>query len=101
MPPWAHTECDRFTGTTDIRSTSWPASAIFIAAARPARPPPTIAIFNPAFAIGLTKTSASAHLPAGSDAAARTASLAAARTGERTRTPHLHLPPRGTTRVRG
>src|ERR1044071_9272987 len=44
MPPCAQTECERFTGTTENRSTSWPASAIFIAAARPARPPPPIAI---------------------------------------------------------
>src|SRR2546425_926203 len=47
MPPWAQTECERFTGTTENRSTSWPASAIFIAAAKPASPPPTIAILIP------------------------------------------------------
>ena len=41
------TECERFTGTTEIRSTSCPASAIFIAAASPASPPPTMAIFKP------------------------------------------------------
>src|SRR5688572_13704409 len=46
MPPCAHTECDSFTGTTEIRSTSCPASAIFIAAASPASPPPTIAILR-------------------------------------------------------
>src|SRR5689334_14344407 len=48
MPPCAQTECERFTGTTEKRSTECPASAIFIAAARPASPPPTIAIFIPA-----------------------------------------------------
>src|SRR5882724_5161558 len=42
MPPWAHTLCDRFTGTRLIRSTSIPSSASFMAAAKPARPPPTI-----------------------------------------------------------
>src|SRR3954454_16966643 len=47
MPPCAQTECERLTGTTEIRSTSCPASAIFIAAAKPASPPPTIAIFKP------------------------------------------------------
>src|SRR4029434_11110553 len=41
IPPCAHTECERFTGTTEKRSTLWPASAIFIAAAQPASPPPT------------------------------------------------------------
>src|SRR6476660_10493817 len=48
IPPCAQTECERFTGTTEIRSTSCPASAIFIAAASPARPPPTMAIFDDA-----------------------------------------------------
>src|SRR5438270_10774060 len=43
MPPCAQTECERLTGTTEKRSTECPASAIFIAAARPASPPPTIA----------------------------------------------------------
>src|SRR5918911_4524921 len=43
MPPCAQTECERLTGTTEKSSTEWPASAIFIAAARPAKPPPTIA----------------------------------------------------------
>src|SRR5438270_13519337 len=41
MPPCAHTECDRFTGTIENRSTLPPASAILITAERPARPPPT------------------------------------------------------------
>src|SRR5690606_2993119 len=41
MPPWAQTECDRFTGTSENRSTGKPDSAIRILAARPARPPPT------------------------------------------------------------
>src|SRR5205085_8190006 len=44
MPPCAQTECERFTGTTEKRSTACPPSAIRIAAARPARPPPTIAM---------------------------------------------------------
>src|ERR1044072_1276587 len=48
MPPCAQTECERFTGTTEKRSTSCPASAIFMAAAKPASPPPTIAILIPA-----------------------------------------------------
>src|SRR5918997_3051190 len=47
MPPCAQTECERLTGTTEKRSTECPASAIFIAAASPARPPPTIAILIP------------------------------------------------------
>src|SRR5215470_9450452 len=51
IPPWAHTECERFTGTTENRSTAMPPSAIFIAADNPARPPPTIAIFTPLLAI--------------------------------------------------
>src|ERR1700682_3455225 len=46
MPPCAHTECDRFTGTMENRSTSPPISAIFMTAARPARPPPTTMIFG-------------------------------------------------------
>src|ERR1051325_10318864 len=51
MPPCAQTECERLTGTTEKRSSEWPASAIFIAAARPARPPPTIATRMPLFAM--------------------------------------------------
>src|ERR1044071_2414462 len=51
MPPCAQTECERLTGTTEKRSTECPASAIFIAAARPARPPPTIATRMPLFAM--------------------------------------------------
>src|SRR5215212_4132877 len=51
MPPCAQTECERLTGTTEKRSTACPASAIFIAAARPASPPPTIATRMPLFAI--------------------------------------------------
>src|SRR5712691_3676351 len=47
MPPCAQTECERFTGTTENKSTACPASAIFIAAASPASPPPTIAILIP------------------------------------------------------
>jgi hypothetical protein len=53
IPPCAQTECERLTGTTEIKSTSCPASAIFIAAAKPAKPPPTIAIFNSLVAIFL------------------------------------------------
>src|SRR5208282_1890902 len=48
MPPWAQTECERFTGTIENRSTSPPISAILITAARPARPPPTTMIFGAA-----------------------------------------------------
>src|SRR5436309_10020204 len=47
MPPCAQTECERLTGTTENRSTECPASAIFMAAANPARPPPTTAILIP------------------------------------------------------
>src|ERR1051325_3497940 len=51
MPPCAQTEGERLTGTTEKRSTEWPPSAIFIAAASPASPPPTMAILIPLFAI--------------------------------------------------
>src|SRR4029077_4390395 len=46
MPPCAHTECERFTGTIENRSTLPPISAILITAARPARPPPITIIFG-------------------------------------------------------
>src|SRR5882762_7920361 len=46
MPPCAHTECDRFTGTMENRSTRTPDSATRIAAISPARPPPTMMIFG-------------------------------------------------------
>src|SRR5437879_12740578 len=46
MPPCAQTECERFTGTIEKRSTSPPISAILITAARPARPPPTTTILG-------------------------------------------------------
>src|ERR1700688_4113079 len=46
MPPCAQTECERFTGTMEKRSTSPPISAILMTAARPARPPPTTMIFG-------------------------------------------------------
>src|ERR1700675_2292605 len=46
MPPCAQTECDRFTGTMEKRSTGTPDSATRIAAISPARPPPTIMIFG-------------------------------------------------------
>ena len=42
MPPWAQTLCERLTGVRLIRSTSMPSSASFMAAAKPASPPPTI-----------------------------------------------------------
>src|SRR5215471_11614771 len=48
MPPCAQTECERFTGTIENRSTFPPISAILITAARPARPPPTTIIFGAA-----------------------------------------------------
>src|SRR3954465_3965508 len=46
MPPCAHTECERLTGTIENRSTSPPISAIFMTAASPASPPPTTMIFG-------------------------------------------------------
>src|SRR5229473_4803916 len=46
MPPCAQTECERFTGTMENRSTLPPISAILMTAARPARPPPTTTIFG-------------------------------------------------------
>src|SRR5215510_8680551 len=48
IPPCAHTECDRFTGTMENRSTWPPISAILMTAARPASPPPTTMIFGAA-----------------------------------------------------
>src|SRR5208283_3516160 len=48
MPPCAHTECERFTGTIENRSTSPPISAILMTADKPARPPPTTIIFGAA-----------------------------------------------------
>src|SRR5208282_5420219 len=48
MPPCAQTECERFTGTIENRSTSPPISAILMTAARPARPPPTTIILGAA-----------------------------------------------------
>src|SRR5271169_4105392 len=48
IPPCAQTECDRFTGTIENRSTLPPISAILITAARPASPPPTTMIFGAA-----------------------------------------------------
>src|SRR5215467_11644769 len=41
IPPCAQTECERFTGTTENRSTLPPFSAILMTAASPASPPPT------------------------------------------------------------
>src|ERR1700686_3342922 len=46
IPPWAQTECDRFTGTMENRSTLAPISAILMTAASPARPPPTTMILG-------------------------------------------------------
>src|SRR5215813_7191787 len=46
IPPCAHTECDRFTGTIEKRSTLPPASAILMTAASPASPPPTTMILG-------------------------------------------------------
>src|SRR5579863_4192254 len=48
MPPCAHTECDRLTGTIENRSTWPPISAILMTAASPANPPPTTMIFGAA-----------------------------------------------------
>src|SRR6266436_6210336 len=48
MPPCAHTECERLTGTIENRSTSPPISAILMTAASPASPPPTTMIFGAA-----------------------------------------------------
>src|ERR1051325_1885882 len=57
MPPCAQTECERLTGTTEKRSTEWPPSAIFIAAASPASPPPTIATRMPFVAMSVKNPS--------------------------------------------
>src|ERR1700680_2042688 len=46
IPPCAHTECERFTGTMENRSTLAPISAILMTAASPARPPPTTTILG-------------------------------------------------------
>src|SRR5271155_1220055 len=48
MPPCAQTECERFTGTIENRSTLPPISAILITAESPARPPPTTIILGAA-----------------------------------------------------
>src|SRR5215468_9166133 len=48
IPPCAQTECERFTGTMENRSTLPPISAILMTAARPASPPPTTMIFGAA-----------------------------------------------------
>src|SRR5438105_652537 len=53
MPPCAHTECERFTGTIENRSTLPPLSAILITAESPARPPPTTIIFGAAAIVSL------------------------------------------------
>ncbi len=41
MPPCAHTECDRLTGTSEMRSTGTLASQSLMTVISPARPPPT------------------------------------------------------------
>ena len=46
IPPCAHTEWLRLTGTTEKRSTATPSSAARIVAIRPARPPPTMTILS-------------------------------------------------------
>src|SRR5206468_1568773 len=46
MPPCAQTECERFTGTIENRSTCPPISAILMTADRPASPPPTTMILG-------------------------------------------------------
>src|SRR5579864_2697216 len=46
MPPCAHTECERLTGTIENRSHSPPISAILMTAASPANPPPTTMILG-------------------------------------------------------
>src|SRR5712691_8823915 len=46
MPPCAQTECERFTGTIENRSTCPPISAILMTAERPASPPPTTMILG-------------------------------------------------------
>src|SRR4051812_12323709 len=48
MPPCAHTECERLTGTIENRSTLPPASAILMTADKPASPPPTTMILGTA-----------------------------------------------------
>src|ERR1700758_3325188 len=48
IPPCAHTECERLTGTIENRPTLPPISAILITAARPASPPPMTIIFGAA-----------------------------------------------------
>ena len=46
MPPCAHTECERFTGTMENKSTWPPISAILMTAESPASPPPITIIFG-------------------------------------------------------
>src|ERR1700733_5111371 len=41
MPPCAHTECERFTGTSEMRSTGTLASQSLMTVISPASPPPT------------------------------------------------------------
>src|SRR5581483_6676885 len=46
IPPCAHTECERLTGTMENRSTCPPISATLMTAAKPASPPPTTMILG-------------------------------------------------------
>src|ERR1700757_848881 len=72
MPPCAQTECERFTGTIENRSTWPPISAILMTAARPARPPPTTMIFRVAAAISVHRPSGdNCHMTGIRDVAAR------------------------------
>src|ERR1700693_2251838 len=54
MPPWAHTECDRFTGTIENKSTCAPISAILMTADNPASPPPITIILGTAGIVALS-----------------------------------------------
>ena len=53
MPPCAQTECERFTGTMENKSTCAPCSAALIVDIRPASPPPTTIIFFSAIEMSL------------------------------------------------
>src|SRR5437879_8802867 len=54
MPPCAQTECERFTGTIEKRSTLPPISAILMTAESPASPPPTTISFGAAAIVPLS-----------------------------------------------
>src|SRR3954470_14206497 len=60
IPPCAQTECERFTGTIENRSTFTPSSASLMVQASPASPPPTtMTRFLDAVAIASSVTRAS------------------------------------------